>query len=209
MKKNEKTNAQVEMGAMESVENAVLSFSAMNKAFGAVFGETMKFKQALRVFDGMATLKVPISKTKTMRFDEILRTIGVEYKSGRLDAKSVMAAWNIKTEDGYMAIYKNVIGYESAYSEEKPRKVYTWSEERKEYVGVSVVKVVAVEKWNARTILRGLLQTAHRARFEKAQEDSLKAWKEFDGDLFVFDKVQDKGGVHNKAKKIRKTQVEF
>ena len=51
MKKNEMAQTQAQMGATESAME--LTFAAMNKAFGSVFQETMKFKQALRIFDGM------------------------------------------------------------------------------------------------------------------------------------------------------------
>lgn len=208
MKKNEMAKTQAEVGATESAME--LTFAAMNKAFGSVFQETMKFKQALRIFDGMAALKVPVSKTKSMRFDEILRMVGVEYKSGRIDANSVMAAWKVRTEDNYMAIYKNVAGMEDVEGEEqKPRKVYTWNEEKKDHMAVSVVKIVAVEKWNARLILRGLLQTAFTERYEKLAKDSQEAWEKYEGELYVFDKLQDKGSVTNKKKVIRKTQVVF
>ena len=208
MKKNEMAKTQAEMGAMES--KMELSFAAMNKAFGAVFTETMKFKQALRIFDGMAALKVPVSKTKTMRFDEILRMVGVEYKAGRIDANSLMTAWKVRTEDNYMAIYKNVAGMEAVEGDEqKPRKVYTWNEEKKDHMAVSVMKVVPVEKWNARLILRGLLQTAFTEKFEKLAKESQEAWDNYEGELYVFDKLQDKGSVTNKKHIIRKTQVVF
>lgn len=208
MKKNSMANAQAEVGAMESAME--FTMAQMQKAFGNVLNETRKFKQALRVFDGMGALEVPISKSKTAKFADILASIGVDYKGGRINAESVKNAWAVSTEDGYMAVYKNVIGYESGVAEnEKPRKVYTWSEEKSEYIGVAVLKKVAVEKWTAQLILRGLLQTAFVEKFEKKSEESIKAWNEFDGELVVFDKVQNKNGVNNKAKKIRKTQVEF
>lgn len=208
MKKNEMAQTQAQMGATESVME--LTFAAMNKAFGSVFQETMKFKQALRIFDGMAALKVPVSKTKTMRFDEILGMIGVEYKAGRISADSVMEAWKVRTEDNYMAIYKNVAGMEAVEGDEqKPRKVYTWNEEKKDHMAVSVMKIVPVEKWNARLILRGLLQTAFTEKFEKLAKESQEAWDNYEGELYVFDKLQDKGSVTNKKHIIRKTQVVF
>ena len=207
MKKNEMANNQAEMVAVESAVE--LGYTAMNKAFGAVFTETRKFKQALRVFDGMGSFKVPISKTKTKRFDEILTMCGIEYKAGRINQESVQKMWGVRTDDNYMAIYKNVPGYEAVEGDEKPRKVYTWSEEKKDHVGVTIIKMVAVEKWDARTILRGILQTYHKARFEKLAKDSLEAWEKFDGELYVFDKVQNKDSVTNKRKAIRKNQVEF
>lgn len=186
-----------------------LSFSAMNKAFGAVFTETMKFKQALRVFDGMASLKVPISEKKSMKFGDILAQVGVEYKAGRINQESLKNAWRVFTEDGYMAIYKGVAGYEATEGDEKGRKVYVWDDKKKQYVGVSVMKVVAVEKWNARLILTGILQAAFTEKYEKMAKESIDAWEKFEGELFVFDKTQDKGGITNKAMTIRKSQVEF
>ena len=210
MKKNAMAAAQAEMGNNESAME--LSFSAMNKAFGAVFTETMKFKQALRVFDGMGGLSVPVSKTKTMKFSEILAMCNVVYKGGRIDPKSVMEMWGIRTEDNYMAIYKNVAGVEAHNpndTENKPRRVYTWDDEKKEWVGISKVGIVPVEKWNARTILRGILQTAFIGKYQKLAKESEEAWQLFDGPLYVFDKVQDKDGVTNRKKSIAKTRVVF
>lgn len=199
---------QAEVGAMESAME--FTMSQMQKAFGAVLTETRKFKQALKVFDGMGELPVPISKNKTAKFADLLKDIGVKYhKNGHIDVDSVKKAWGVNTDDGYMAVYRNVIGYESSKENDDPRKVYVWNEEKKAFLGVSVMKKVAVEKWNAQLILRGLLQTAFVEKFEKSAKESVEKWEQFDGDLYVFDKVQNKNGVNNKAKKIRKTQVEF
>ena len=186
-----------------------LSFSAMSKAFGAVFTETMKFKQAIRIFDGMASLKVPITEKKSMKFGDILAKVGVEYKAGRINQESLQKAWKVFTEDGYMAIYRSVAGYEATEGDEKGRKVYTWDEKKNQYLGVSVTKIVAVEKWNARLILTGILQAAFTKKYEDQAKESIDAWEKFEGELFVFDKVQNKDGVNNKAKAIRKAQVEF
>lgn len=210
MKKNAMATAQAEVGAMESAME--LSFSALNKAFGAVFQETMKFKQALRVFDGMGGLNVPVSKSKTMKFADILAMCRVVYKAGKIDPKSVMEMWGIRTEDNYMAIYKNIAGVEAHNpndTENKPRRVYTFDEEKKEWVGISKVGIVAVEKWNARTILRGILQTAFLAKYQKLAAESEAAWAAFEGPLYVFDKVQDKDGVTNRKMAISKSRVVF
>lgn len=189
--------------------NVELSFTAMSKALGAVFTETMKFKQALRVFDGMGSLKVPVSDKKSMKFADILSQVGVEFKAGRINPESLKNAWKVFTEDGYMAIYRGVPGYEATEGDEKGRKVYTWDEKKGQYMGVSVTKIVAVEKWNARLILTGILQAAFTQKYEKMASDSIEAWDKFEGELYVFDKVQDKNGVNNKAMTIRKSQVEF
>ena len=210
MKKNQNVPAQNENSALSV--NFELSFTAMKKALGAVFTETCKFKQALRVFDGMGAFIVPIGKDKTMRLDALVGTIGIQFKGGRIDAESVKNAWRVMTADGYMALYKGVAGYEAVEgdgSEQKPRKVYTWDEQKKEYVGVSVMRIVAVEKWNAQLILQGILQSAFTDRYIKEAEESQKAWDDFEGELYVFDKVQNKDGITNKRKSIRKTQVEF
>ncbi len=207
MKKNENVPAQNTNSAISV--NFELSFSAMQKALGAVFTETCKFKQAARVFDGMGAFVVPVGKDKTMRFDALLATIGVQFKGGRLDTESLKSAWRVLTQDGYMALYKEVPGYEMVEGDEKGRKVYTWNEEKKEYVGVSVMRIVAVDKWNAQLILKGILQSAFTERYIKLAYDSEQAWQEFNGELYVFDKVQDKDGITNKRKVIRKDKVEF
>jgi hypothetical protein len=149
---NVENNVENVLANMEANTPAIsldLSFTAMNKALGAVFTETMKFKQALRVFDGMGSLMVPISDKKKMKFSDILGQVGVEYKAGRIDVESLKPAWKVFTEDGYMAIYRGVPGYEATEGDEKGRKVYTWDEKKSQYMGVSVQKIVAVEKWNA------------------------------------------------------------
>lgn len=207
MNKNENVPAQNTNSAVSvSFE---LSFTAMKKALGAVFTETCKFKQALRVFDGMGAFIVPIGKDKTMRLDALLATIGIKFVGGRLDQESVKAAWRVMTADGYMALYKDVPGYEMTEGDDKGRKVYTWDEKKNEYVGVSVMRIVAVEKWNAQLVLSGILQSAFTERYIKEAEESEQAWKDFNGDLYVFDKVQDKDGITNKRKAIRKDKVEF
>ena len=209
---NVENNVENVLANMEANTPAIsldLSFTAMNKALGAVFTETMKFKQAIRVFDGMGSLMVPISDKKKMKFADILGQVGVEYKAGRIDVESLKSAWKVFTVDGYMAIYRGVPGYEATEGDEKGRKVYTWDEKKSQYMGVSVQKIVAVEKWNARLILTGILQAAFTEKFEKQAKESLEAWDKFEGELYVFDKVTNKDGVNNKAKVIRKSQVEF
>ena len=208
---NNVENALANMGTVANTPaiDLNLSFSAMNKAFGAVFTETMKFKQALRVFDGMGPLKVPITEKKSMKFSDILAQVGVEYKAGRIVQESLQKAWKVFTEDGYMAIYRGVPGYEATEGDEKGRKVYTWDEKDGKYIGVSVTKVVAVEKWNARLILTGILQAAFTKKYEDQAKESIEAWEKFEGELYVFDKVQNKDGINNKAMTIRKAQVEF
>lgn len=202
-------NAPANMESNVPAISTDLSFTAFSKALGAVFTETMKFKQALRVFDGMGSLMVPISDKKKMKFSEILGQVGVEYKAGRINVESLKSAWKVFTEDGYMAIYRNVAGYEATEGDEKGRKVYTWDEKKSQHMGVSVVKIVAVEKWNARLILTGILQAAFTKKYEDLAKESIEAWDKFEGELYVFDKTQDKNGVNNKAKAIRKNQVEF
>ena len=190
--------------------NFDLSFTAFKKALGAVFNETCKFKQACRVFDGMGAFPVPTGKNSTMRFDELLKPLAINFKGGRLDPESVKSAWKVMTADGYMALYKDVQGYEAVEGdEEKSRKVYTWNSEKSQYDGVSVKRIVAVEKWNAGLILEGILQAAFTAYYIDEAAKSQKAWDEYEGELYVFDKVQDKDGITNKRHIIRKTQVEF
>lgn len=190
--------------------NFNLSFTAFKKALGAVFNETCKFKQACRVFDGMGAFPVPTSKNSTIRFDELVGTIGIQFKGGRLDPESLKKAWRVMTADNYMALYKSVPGYEAVEGdEEKSRKVYVWNEEKAQYEGVSVTRIVAVEKWNASLILEGILQSAFTARYIDEAAKTQKAWDEYEGELYVFDKVQDKDGITNKRHIIRKTQVEF
>lgn len=207
MKQNENVPAQNANGALSV--NFELSHTAFSKALGAVFTETCKFKQALRVFDGMGAFVVPIGKDKTMRFDALLATCGIVFKGGRIDPESAKAAWRVVTADGYMAIYKDVPGYEMTEGDEKGRKVYTFDETKNEYVGVSVQRIVAVDKWNAQLFLKGILQSAFIERYIKAAAESQQAWDEFNGELYVFDKVQDKDGITNKRKVIRKDKVEF
>ena len=203
-------NVKKQSESVNQVENVQsqdwCSFVGLNKALRGVFTETCKFKQAVRIFDGMGKLQVQVGKT-SMTFAELLEKAGVKYANGRIDVESLKKFWQVKTEDGYMGVYRNVSG-KMRVEGEKPVPVYTWNADKQEHKTVQVFKKVAVEKWNANLILKGIAQSLFLAQMEKKAEDSQIKWAAVE-EVYVFDSIRGKESETNKKHVIAKDRVEF
>lgn len=218
-KKNEKVAkaqgamaTQVESANVQNVQVAneledVLAATSLNKALREVFLETMKFKQAVRIFDSMGNMTMTIGKQK-MTFAQLLNMVGAKYTNGKVDYKSLQAAWTIKSDDGYMSVYRNVTGKVHIGDDNTTTNAYTWNEEKGRYETARQFKRVTVEKWNAALILKGIAQMLTPATVAKQIEKSEKEWEAVE-EVYIFDKRTEKGSVTNKARKVNKVDVEF
>ena len=218
-KKNEKVAkaqgakaTQVESANVQNVQVAneledVLAATSLNKALREVFLETMKFKQAVRIFDSMGKMTMTIGKQK-MTFAQLLDMVGANYTNGKVDYKSLQAAWTIKSDDGYMSVYRNVTGKVHIGDDNTTTNAYTWNEEKGRYETARQFKRVTVEKWNAALILKGISQMLTPATVAKQIEKSEKEWEAVE-EVYIFDKRTEKGSVTNKARKVNKVDVEF
>lgn len=218
-KKNEKVAkaqgamaTQVESANVQNVQVAneledVLAATSLNKALREVFLETMKFKQAVRIFDSMGKMTMTIGKQK-MTFAQLLDMVGAKYTNGKVDYKSLQAAWTIKSDDGYMSVYRNVTGKVHIGDDNTTTNAYTWNEEKGRYETARQFKRVTVEKWNAALILKGIAQMLTPATVAKQIEKSEKEWEAVE-EVYIFDKRTEKGSVTNKARKVNKVDVEF
>lgn len=219
-KKNEKVAkaqgakaTQVESANVQNVQVAneledVLAATSLNKALREVFLETMKFKQAVRIFDSMGNMTMTIGKDKKMTFAQLLNMVGAKYTNGKVDYKSLQAAWTIKSDDGYMSVYRNVTGKVHIGDDNTTTNAYTWNEEKGRYETVRQFKRVTVEKWNAALILKGIAQMLTPATVAKQIEKSEKEWEAVE-EVYIFDKRTEKGSITNKARKVNKVDVEF
>lgn len=203
---------QVESANVQNVQVAneledVLAATSLNKALREVFLETMKFKQAVRIFDSMGNMTMTIGKQK-MTFAQLLNMVGAKYTNGKVDYKSLQAAWTIKSDDGYMSVYRNVTGKVHIGDDNTTTNAYTWNEEKGRYETARQFKRVTVEKWNAALILKGIAQMLTPATVAKQIEKSEKEWEAVE-EVYIFDKRTEKGSVTNKARKVNKVDVEF
>lgn len=203
---------QVESANVQNVQVAneledVLAATSLNKALREVFLETMKFKQAVRIFDSMGKMTMTIGKQK-MTFAQLLDMVGAKYTNGKVDYKSLQAAWTIKSDDGYMSVYRNVTGKVHIGDDNTTTNAYTWNEEKGRYETARQFKRVTVEKWNAALILKGIAQMLTPATVAKQIEKSEKEWEAVE-EVYIFDKRTEKGSVTNKARKVNKVDVEF
>lgn len=203
---------QVESANVQNVQVAneledVLAATSLNKALREVFLETMKFKQAVRIFDSMGKMTMTIGKQK-MTFAQLLNMVGAKYTNGKVDYKSLQAAWTIKSDDGYMSVYRNVTGKVHIGDDNTTTNAYTWNEEKGRYETARQFKRVTVEKWNAALILKGIAQMLTPATVAKQIEKSEKEWEAVE-EVYIFDKRTEKGSVTNKARKVNKVDVEF
>lgn len=203
---------QVESANVQNVQVAneledVLAATSLNKALREVFLETMKFKQAVRIFDSMGKMTMTIGKQK-MTFAQLLDMVGAKYTNGKVDYKSLQAAWTIKSDDGYMSIYRNVTGKVHVGDDNTTTNAYTWNEEKGRYETARQFKRVTVEKWNAALILKGIAQMLTPATVAKQIEKSEKEWEAVE-EVYIFDKRTEKGSITNKARKVNKVDVEF
>lgn len=185
----------------------VMAATSLNKALREVFLETMKFKQAVRIFDSMGKMTMTIGKQK-MTFAQLLNMVGAKYTNGKVDYKSLQAAWTIKSDDEYMSVYCNVTGKVHIGDDNTTVNAYTWNEEKGRYETARQFKRVTVEKWSAALILKGIAQMLTPATVAKQIEKSEKEWEAVE-EVYIFDKRTEKGSITNKARKVNKVDVEF
>lgn len=207
MKKNEVINESANV-VVNSELSDVLAYTNLKSAMAKVLLETMKFKNAIKVFNGLWSIECKVGN-ETMKLRDVFKKAGVPFKGGYVDVQGFIDMWGIKTEDGFMAIYRPVTGkFHTGENDKAVTNVYTWNEDKGAYETVRLMKLVAVEKWNAAIILKGVLQMLTPATTAKQIAKSEEAWAGID-EVYVFEKRTEKGSVTNKAKKIQKSQVEF
>lgn len=207
MEKNEVINESANVVANNELAD-VFAYTNLKSAMAKALLETMKFKNAIKVFNGLWSIQCEVGKEKlTLR--EVFKKAGVPFKGGYVDVQGFIDMWGIKTADGHMAIYRPVTGkFHTGESDKATTNVYAWNEDKKAYETVRIMKLVAVEKWNAALILKGVLQMLTPATTAKQVAKSEEEWADVK-DVFVFDKRTEKGSVTNKARAIQKNQVEF
>lgn len=211
MKKNEisfRESANVELTSVNyEQEFAGVNYAKLTKAFRGVLTEFRKFKACVKCLDTLPAITVTIGD-KEMSHVDLLKKIGVKYdRKGNIDVESVKAIWSMRSDDGYMKVYRNVTGTITREGE-KSEKVYYWDAKKKEYQTVRVYTQTIVEKWNVDTLLKGLAQIVTIKEQQTREEKTRKEWGKVKK-VYVFDKTQNKGGVTNKAKEVAKDRVMF
>ena len=211
MKKNEisfRESANVNLTSVNyEQEFAGVNYGKLTKAFRDVLMEFRKFKACVKTLDTLPTITVTVGD-KEMTHKELLSKIGVKFdKNGRIDVESIKAIWSMRSEDGYMKVYRSVTGTIMREGD-KPEKVYRWNADKHEYQTVRIYAPVIVEKWNLDTLLKGLAQIVTIKEQEKRLEKTMQEWSAVK-DVYVFDKQTNKGGVTNKARKVSKDNVVF
>jgi hypothetical protein len=145
---------------------------------------------------------------KEMTHVELLRAMGVKFDDhGHIISDSIKALWTMRTEDGYMKVYKNVTGTIMREGE-KPEKVYHWDTKKKTYETCRIYTQTVIEKWSVDILLKGLAQLATIKEQETHEEKTIKEWNAIKK-TYVFDKQTNKGGVKNTAKEVAKERVMF
>lgn len=214
MKKNEisfreSVDATIEVASVDYAELGGINYAKLNKALRGLLLEFRKFKACVKVLDTLAI--TPITLTvgdKEMTHIELLKAMGVKFDAqGHIIPDSIKAIWTMRSEDGYMKVYKNVTGTITREGD-KPEKVYHWDSKKKTYETVRIYTQTIIEKWSVDILLKGLAQLATIKEQETHEEKTLKEWNAIKK-TYVFDKTQNKGGVTNKAKEVAKDRVVF
>lgn len=213
MKKNEisfRESANVEMTSVNYESLNGINYAKLNKALRGLLLEFRKFKACVKVLDTLAI--TPITLTvgdKEMSHIDLLKAMGVKFDAqGHIIADSIKALWTMRTEDGYMKLYKNVTGSIVLTEGEKAEKVYHWDAKAKKYETVRIYTQVVIEKWSVDTLLKGLAQLATIKEQEQREEKTRKEWNTVKK-TYVFEKKVNKGGETNKAKEVAKDRVNF
>lgn len=214
MKKNEisfreSVDATINVASVDYAELGGINYAKLSKALRGLMLEFRKFKACVKVLDTLSV--TPISLTvgdKEMTHTDLLRLMGVKFDSqGHIIADSIKAIWTMRTEDGYMKVYKNVTGIIMREGD-KGDKVYHLDSKKKEYQTVRIYTQTVIEKWSVDTLLKGLAQLATIKEQETREEKTRKEWSAIKK-TYVFEKTQNKGGVTNKAKEVAKDRVVF
>ena len=213
MKKNEisfreSVNA-IEIASVNYDSLSGINYAKLNKALRGLLLEYRKFKACVKVLDTLAV--TPITLTvgdKEMTHIELLKAMGVEFDAqGHIIADSIKALWTMRSEDGYMKVYKNVTGTITREGD-KPEKVYHWDSKKKEYQTVRIYTQTIIEKWSVDILLKGLAQLATIKEQETHEEKTRKEWNAIKK-TYIFDKQTNKGGIKNTAKEVAKDRVVF
>lgn len=214
MKKNEisfreSVDATIEVASVDYAELGGINYAKLSKALRGLLLEFRKFKACVKVLDTLSV--TPISLTvgdKEMTHTDLLRLMGVKFDAqGHIIADSIKAIWTMRTEDGYMKYYKPITGTITREGD-KPEKVFHWDAKKKVYQTVRIYTQTVIEKWSVDTLLKGLAQLATIKEQETREEKTRKEWNAIKK-TYIFDKVQNKGGIKNTAKEVAKERVMF
>ena len=212
MKKNEidfRENANVEMTSVNYEGLSGINYAKLNKALRGLLLEFRKFKACVKVLDTLAITPVTVTVgDKEMTHIELLQLMGVQFDAqGHIIADSIKAIWTMRTDDNYMKFYKNVTGTITREGD-KPEKVYHWDAKKKTYETCRIYTQTVIEKWSVDILLKGLAQLATIKEQETHEEKTRKEWNAIKK-TYIFDKVQNKGGIKNNAKEVAKDRVCF
>ena len=225
-KKNVKAAAaKVRVQAKESVNSEVMvqvaeAFGAMTqaeckKAAKLVLDETLSLNQAIKVFGGLWDKRFKTDK-RTYTLKELCAQIGMQ----KMSVSELRRVWALKDAQGCLAVWANVtatlIQEEGAKGTKVLYQDVTKGEdgtETLEWKTVRRYQAVTVQKWTARTILNGILQSIFADKeSEKAAKSAADVENIMKGDLYIFRSQIGKGGVNNKAHKLSdsaKSQIMF
>ena len=213
MKKNEisfRESANVEMTSVNYDGLSGINYAKLNKALRGLLLEFRKFKACVKVLDTLAA--TPITLTvgdKEMSHIELLKLMGVKFDAqGHIIADSIKAIWTMRSDDGYMKVYRPITGTIVLTEGEKGERVYHWDAKAKKYATCRIFTQTIVEKWNVDTLLKGLAQLATMSEHVEHEKKDRKAWDSLKK-VYVFEKKVNKGGETNKAKEVAKDRVVF
>ena len=221
-KKNEKAAAaKVRVQAKESVNSEVMvqvaeAFEAMTqaeckKAAGLVLGATMSLNQAIKVFNGLWSVEFKTAK-RTYTLQELCAQSGMS----KMSVSERRRVWTLKNAKGELMQYRQVSAG-VVREGEKPQRVYYQHINPEngavEWFVLRRIEAQVVERWNARTILQGILQSIFAEKCASDAEKSVKAAEELlKGDVYTFRSQVNKGGINNQAHKLSdavKAQIMF
>lgn len=186
-----------------------INYAKLNKALRGLLLEFRKFKQCVKVLDTLAVTPITVTVgDKEMTHIELLKAMGVQFdEQGHIIVDSIKAIWTMRSEDGYMMLYKNVTGTITREGD-KADKVYRWDAKAKDYQTVRIYTQTIIEKWSVDILLKGLAQLATIKEQQTREEKTRKEWNAIKK-TYIFEKQTNKGGVHNKAKEVAKERVCF
>lgn len=173
------------------IEQSVIELTQAQAAKGGrgVIELTQSITQAVKVFRGIMGNYVQVDKKgKQVTVAEWFESQGVELKrdkNGRnpqLTVANLLQAWGFKDEQGKPQIYRNVPGgipdEETIATGKLATRAYVKTDD--DYAPVSVLQLQTISKWNAATIIRGLIQNHFADAYAKKAAKSVAAWLKAD-----------------------------
>lgn len=173
-------------------------------------------KQTIAAMNGIMDMVVDESG---MTLRQRLTEAGIVVGKNGLTLKEFYAGWAWKDDEGQLLHLTTRIA-KIAHEDAPDQVVYGFNPSSKKWESF---KQIAVDRigfttdfmgkdiytgWSIAMILDGLRQMQHLDEYKTKQMEFEKAWNDAKK-VYTFEKVQNKGGMNNKAHEVNKTYVQF